>query len=120
MVDGDMQLVIDRDLAMLSFTVRRSSRQVDEPDFRGRRVRRSSLWRRAAGSWRLLHHQVMAAQALLVALASLVWARLCFGTLVAWPCLACSEVPSARSDPGRVATTGRDEYSGASATIAIG
>ena len=23
----------------------------------GRRVRRSSLWRRSAGSWRLLHHQ---------------------------------------------------------------
>ena len=26
-------------------------------DRRGRRVRRSSLWRRSAGSWRLLHHQ---------------------------------------------------------------
>jgi hypothetical protein len=25
--------------------------------WRGRRARRSSLWRRSAGSWRLLHHQ---------------------------------------------------------------
>jgi hypothetical protein len=112
-VEPDLQLVMDRELAMLSFPVRRSARQVDElldPDFseigssgrlwtraemmsalagelseeacaieatemagvvvgpelvlltyvsdrRGRRVRRSSLWRRSAGSWRLLHHQ---------------------------------------------------------------
>jgi hypothetical protein len=26
-------------------------------DSQGRRARRSSLWRRSAGSWRLLHHQ---------------------------------------------------------------
>jgi hypothetical protein len=26
-------------------------------DRRGRRVRRSSLWRRSSGSWRLVHHQ---------------------------------------------------------------
>jgi len=113
MVAGDVGLVIDRELAMLSFQVRRTPHQVDElldPDFReigasgrlwtraemlsalagelsdgsgaieatemaaavvgcelvlltyvsswqGRRARRSSLWRRSAGSWRLLHHQ---------------------------------------------------------------
>jgi hypothetical protein len=112
-VDPDVQLVISRELALLSFPVRRSARQVDgllDPDFReigasgrlwtraemisalagqlcqipgaiaatemtgvvvgpdlvllnyvshrpGRRFRRSSLWRRSAGSWRLLHHQ---------------------------------------------------------------
>jgi hypothetical protein len=112
-VDPDVQLVISRELALLSFPVRRSARQVDgllDPDFReigssgrlwtragmisalagelseiagaieatemagvvvgpelvlltyvsdwrGRRVRRSSLWRRSAGSWLLLHHQ---------------------------------------------------------------
>jgi hypothetical protein len=104
---------MDRELALLSFPVRRSAHQVDElldPDFReigssgrlwtraemmsalagelseeagaieatemagvlvgpelvlltyvsdrrGRRVRRSSLWRLSAGSWRLLYHQ---------------------------------------------------------------
>ena len=26
-------------------------------NWRGRRARRSSLWRRSTGSWRLLHHQ---------------------------------------------------------------
>jgi hypothetical protein len=112
-IEPDVRLVIDRELALLSFPVRRSARQVDElldPEFReigasgrlwtraemmsalagelteeagaieatemagvvvapelvlltyvsdrrGRQVRRSSLWRRSAGSWRLLHHQ---------------------------------------------------------------
>ena len=113
MVAGDVQLVIDHELALLSFPVRRTAHQVDElldPDFReigasgrlwtraeivsalagevsdgadviettemagvvvgpelvlltyvsqrrGRQARRSSLWRRSAGAWRLLHHQ---------------------------------------------------------------
>jgi hypothetical protein len=112
-VEPDLQLVVDHELALLSFPVRRSALRVDElldPNFReigssgrlwtreemmsalagelseeagaieatemagvvvgpelvlltyvsdrrGRRVRRSSLWRRSAGSWRLLHHQ---------------------------------------------------------------
>ena len=113
MTSACVQLVIDRELALLSFSVRRSAHRVNElldPDFReigssgrlwtraemlssladdldegsgsieatemvgvvvgldlvlltyvsdwrGRRARRSSLWRRSAGSWRLLHHQ---------------------------------------------------------------
>jgi hypothetical protein len=112
-VEPDLQLVMDRELALLSLPVRRVVEQVDElldPDFReigasgclwtraemmsalaaelseeagvieatemagvvvgpelvlltyvsdrgGRRVRRSSLWRWSAGSWRLLYHQ---------------------------------------------------------------
>lgn len=109
----ELQRVIERELALLSFQVRRSAHQVEElldPDFReigasgrlwtraemmaalarvssrgegaieatemtgavvspdlvlltyvsdwrGRRARRSSLWRRSSGAWRLLHHQ---------------------------------------------------------------
>ena len=113
MTVGAVQLVIDRELSLLSPPVRRSAQQVDElldPDFReigasgrlwtraevisaltsepstdedriratevagevvgpgivqliyvsdrdGRRTRRSSLWRRSAGGWRMLFHQ---------------------------------------------------------------
>ena len=113
MTVGEVQLVIERELALLSFQVRRSAHHVNElldPEFReigasgrlwtraqmvaaladdpydgegaigatqmagafvgpdvvlltyvsnwqGRRARRSSLWRRSAGVWRLLHHQ---------------------------------------------------------------
>ena len=116
MAIGKVQLVIERELALLTFQVRRSAQQVAElldpdlheigasgrlltraemvaefptlpgepssgdgaikatdmagalvsPDLvlltyvsdrQGRRARRSSLWRRSAGAWRLLHHQ---------------------------------------------------------------
>jgi len=40
-------VVVGLDLVLLTYV----------SDWRGRRSRRSSLWRRSAGSWRLLHHQ---------------------------------------------------------------
>lgn len=113
MTDEDMRMVVDRELALLSLSVRCSPQQLDElldPDFReigasgqlwtraetiaalindhpgletaidvtemaaepltgdliqliyvssrqGRRARRSSLWRRSAGTWRVVFHQ---------------------------------------------------------------
>jgi hypothetical protein len=40
-------VVVGLDLVLLTYV----------SDWRGRWSRRSSLWRRSAGSWRLLHHQ---------------------------------------------------------------
>jgi hypothetical protein len=113
MTDDDIQMVVDRELALLSLPVRRSPQRLDElldPDFReigasgqlwtraatiaalisdhpdsetaldvtemaaepltgdliqvmyvssrqGKRARRSSLWRRSAGAWRVIFHQ---------------------------------------------------------------
>jgi hypothetical protein len=61
MAEEDIQLVVDREWALLSFPARSSAQQVDRLIYisnrHGRRARRSSLWRRAAGAWRLLFHQ---------------------------------------------------------------